>query len=80
MDAPFDKRRFHFRAYIDMMDAIPDAMRDLPVYITETDQDVPWLDANNGWGAGGVCRDRPLEPAGWQSAHPLSMPLPLAEL
>ncbi len=32
------------------MDAIPDDMRHLPVYITETDQgDEPWRDDNSGW-------------------------------
>jgi hypothetical protein len=74
MDAPFDKRRFHFRAYIDMMDAIPDAMRDLPVYITETDQDVPWLDANNGWVQAAYAEiDRWNQQAGNQRIHCLCL-------
>jgi hypothetical protein len=38
-----------FRTYIDFMEAIPERLHHLPVYITETDQDVAWLDANNGW-------------------------------
>ena len=44
MDPPFDRYRFNFRCYIDFMEAIPANMRHLPVYVTETDQDEPWLD------------------------------------
>jgi hypothetical protein len=36
--------RREFRTYIDFMEAIPSNMRHLPVYITETDQDVAWED------------------------------------
>lgn len=49
MNAPFQDRHYEFRAYQDFMQVIPATMRHLPVYITETDQDVPWLDANIGW-------------------------------
>lgn len=49
MNAPFQNRHFQFRAYRDFMGAVPAAMRNLPVYITETDQDVPWLDQNIAW-------------------------------
>lgn len=49
MDAPFQNRHYHFRTYRDFMAAIPDSMRHLPVYITETDQDVEWRNANSGW-------------------------------
>lgn len=49
MDPPFETRRKMFRTYIDFMEAIPPGLWHLPVYITETDQNVPWLDANNGW-------------------------------
>ena len=50
MAAPYQNRRFHFRAYQDFMAAIPQEMRGLPVYITETDQgDDPWRNANTGW-------------------------------
>jgi murein DD-endopeptidase MepM/ murein hydrolase activator NlpD len=49
MNAPFENRYFNFQAYRNFMDAVPPAMRSLPAYITETDQDVPWLDQNNGW-------------------------------
>ncbi|NOZ71691.1 MAG: hypothetical protein GXP38_07220 [Chloroflexi bacterium] len=45
----FPNRRYHFRAYQDFMQAIPWNMRDLPVYITETDQDEPWRNENTGW-------------------------------
>lgn len=49
MNPPFQAYYYNFLAYRNFMTAIPAAMRQLPVYITETDQDVPWLDANNGW-------------------------------
>lgn len=45
----FPNRRYQFRSYQDFMQAIPWNMRDLPVYITETDQDDPWTNQNNGW-------------------------------
>ncbi len=49
MNPPFADRRFEFRAYMDFMNAIPATMRSLPVYITETNQDVPWLNQNTAW-------------------------------
>ena len=49
MDPPYQDRRFHFRAYQDFMNRIPESKRHLPVYITETDQDDAWLNWNNGW-------------------------------
>ena len=49
MNPPFQDYYFNFLAYRNFMTAIPAGMRTLPVFITETDQDVPWLDANNGW-------------------------------
>lgn len=49
MNPPFQNRRFEFRTYRDFMNAIPGNMRHLPVYITEADQDVPWVDQNTGW-------------------------------
>ena len=49
MDPPFNQRRKMFRTYIDFMEAIPEALRHLPVYLTETDQNVAWLDVNSGW-------------------------------
>jgi hypothetical protein len=49
MDPPFQNRHYHFLAYRDFMDAIPASMRHLGVYITEADQDEPWLDEDNGW-------------------------------
>jgi N-acetyl-anhydromuramyl-L-alanine amidase AmpD len=48
-DERFRNREYHFRTYRDFMQAIPNSMRALPVYLTETDQDEPWLDHNNGW-------------------------------
>lgn len=49
MNPPFQNRHYNFLAYRDFMEVIPAAMRDLPVYITEANQDDPWLDQNNGW-------------------------------
>ena len=49
MNPPFQNRHYNFLAYRDFMNAIPSAMRDLQVYITESNQDDPWLDQNNGW-------------------------------
>ena len=49
MGAPYQDRHFHFRAYQDFMHAIPAEQRGVSVYITETDQDVPWENANSGW-------------------------------
>jgi len=49
MDPPFEDRRYHFRAYRDMIVAFPQSMRELPIYITETDQNAPWLNINSGW-------------------------------
>lgn len=49
MSPPFADRYYEFRAYMDFMNAIPATMRTLPVYITETNQDVPWLNQNIAW-------------------------------
>ncbi len=49
LNNPNDKFQWGFRAYRDFLNATPHWARSLPVYITETDQNDPWLDANNGW-------------------------------
>jgi hypothetical protein len=49
MGLPFQDYHYSFRAYRDFMRAIPDDLAHLPVYITETNQDVPWENANRGW-------------------------------
>jgi len=49
MDPPFDYHRYHFRAYRDFLNALPDGFHDLPVHITETNQVLPWKNANEGW-------------------------------
>ncbi|MBX3014924.1 MAG: M23 family metallopeptidase [Caldilineaceae bacterium] len=49
MNPPFADRYFEFRTYQDFMNAIPTSMRSLPVYITETNQDVPWVNQNLAW-------------------------------
>jgi hypothetical protein len=49
MNPPYEDRYYHFRAYQNFMEAIPSALRDRPVYITETDQYGAWRDENTGW-------------------------------
>ena len=49
MDWPYDDRYYNFRAYLNYMESIPSSMRNLPAYITETDQIDPWEDVNSGW-------------------------------
>ena len=49
MDPPFQSYHYHFPAYLDFMDRMPTRFRYLPVYITETDQVIPWADQNTGW-------------------------------
>ncbi len=49
MNAPFHDRRFQFRTYQDFLQAVPISMRHLPVYVTETDQNDAWVDANTAW-------------------------------
>lgn len=49
MQPPYGDRRFDFRSYQDFLDAVPDGMRHLPVYLTETDQVAAWSDINSGW-------------------------------
>ena len=36
--------RYQFRSYVDFMNAIPEETRGLPVYLTETDQNLEWKD------------------------------------
>ena len=49
MSPPFQNYRYHFRCYRDFMDVIPQDLRNVPVYLTEADQDEPWENANRGW-------------------------------
>ena len=49
-DARFSNYHWHFRIYQDFMRAIPENLRAMPVYLTESNQgDVPWNNANTGW-------------------------------
>ena len=42
--------RYQFRSYVDFMNTIPPEMRNLPVYLTETDQNLEWKDeAGSRW-------------------------------
>ena len=46
----FKQYHWDFRCYQDFMKAVPESMRHLPVYITESDQgDEPWRNENTGW-------------------------------
>lgn len=49
MASPFEHRHRMFRAYVDFMEAVPHSLRHLPVYLTETDQNLVWANVNNGW-------------------------------
>jgi hypothetical protein len=49
MDAPYQDLYNGFRAYRDFLAKVQAKMRHLPVYITETDQNVAWEDRNDGW-------------------------------
>lgn len=54
MAPPFQNYYFEFRAYRDQLSMVPAAMRQLPVYITETNGDrepdgQTWPFGNNGW-------------------------------
>lgn len=42
MQAPFQHRHFEFRTYRDYMEAIPEHLRHLPVYLTEANGNGPW--------------------------------------
>lgn len=65
-DARFKHLRYHFRAYQDFMAAVPQAMRGLPVYITESNQgDQAWDNANTGW-----VRAAYAEIDAWNRANP----------
>ena len=60
MDPPYQEFYSGFQSYRDWMAAIPQRYRDRPVYITETDQNGPWLDAPNTW-----CQDAYAEIDSW---------------
>lgn len=49
MNPPYENCYYHFRAYRDLLGAVPSSLRHLPVYLTETDQNDPWADTNSGW-------------------------------
>ncbi|MBN1582838.1 MAG: N-acetylmuramoyl-L-alanine amidase [Anaerolineae bacterium] len=49
MNPPFQNYHYHFRSYRDFMEATPPDFRNVPVYITETDEDEEWENANRGW-------------------------------
>jgi len=49
MDAPYQNCQFEFQVYKDWMDSIFYNWKKRPVYITEADQNQPWLNQNNGW-------------------------------
>lgn len=75
MKPPYGDRRFHFRAFRDFLESVPEALRGLPVYITETNQgDGPWVDANTGWVQAAYKEiDRWNQTAGTQKIHCLAL-------
>src|SRR3990172_6489924 len=75
MQAPFAERRYHFRTYRDLLAVVPERLRHLPVYITETNQgDLPWLDANSGFVRAAYAEiDRWNQQAGTQKIHCLCL-------
>ena len=40
MDPPYSECHYHFRVYRDWLDAVPGHLRDLSMYLTETDQKI----------------------------------------
>lgn len=48
-DYPLQWQYYNFYAYRTFMDLIPGKWREVPVFITETDQIEPWADTNSGW-------------------------------
>lgn len=42
MQPPFQSRHYEFKAYQDYMEAIPERLRHLPVYLTEANGNGPW--------------------------------------
>ncbi len=63
LGAPFAGRHYEFRVYRDFLDAVPQAMRGLPAFITEANQSVAWPERNTGW-----VRTAYDEIAGWNRA------------
>jgi hypothetical protein len=49
MSPPYQAYYNGFRTYRDWLAAIPERLRDLSVYVTETNQNAPWEDVNRGW-------------------------------
>jgi hypothetical protein len=49
MDPPYQAYHNGFRTYRDWLAAIPTHYRDRPTYITETNQNEPWLNLPNTW-------------------------------
>ena len=71
---PFQTHHANFRAYRDFMAVVPRSMRHLPVYITETDQILPWADVNQGWVQGAYAEiDRWNQEPGNQQIHVLAL-------
>ena len=49
MNEPYHDRHVEFRAYRDFLDVVPEAMKRLPVYLTQVHQGGEWNDSNTGW-------------------------------
>jgi hypothetical protein len=46
MGPPFENYHYHFRVYRDLAQRVP---ANVPLYLTETNQDEPWWNVNVGW-------------------------------
>ena len=62
MSPPGEAYRWHFRVYRDLLEMVPD---DVPIYITEANQNDEWADADSGW-----VRAAFAEVDGWNKANP----------
>lgn len=62
MQAPFQSRHYEFRTYQDYLEAIPDALAHLPVYLTEANGNGPWQ-------AVGLMPAMLNEADGWNQTH-----------
>jgi hypothetical protein len=62
MASPGEAYHWQFRVYRDLLESVPAG---IPIYITETDQEKPWLDINSGW-----VKNAYQEINDWNQDHP----------
>lgn len=73
MDAPFGHLYNGFRAYRDLMAMVPDDLRHLLAYATETNQLQPWADNNSGWVQAAYAEIDAWNKSGGQAIHCLCL-------